>query len=184
MAQAPLNLRDEGRLRVLQALHRTGHSSRVELVRRTGLSKATVSTLVADLMTVGLVREEDEQPGSARRTGRPAQALSLVPTAAYAIGADIGHQHVRVVLCDLLGAPLWDRFVVKEVDREPAQTLDLVADLVTQALADNNVPVERVLGIGTGIASPVDKSGELGHSMIMSAWAGLRPAWELERGPG
>ncbi|MFC0435161.1 ROK family transcriptional regulator [Kutzneria buriramensis] len=184
MAQAPLNLREEGRLRVLQALHRTGHSSRVELVRQTGLSKATVSTLVADLMAAGLVREEHEPPGETRRTGRPAQGLSLVPTAAYAIGADIGHQHVRVVLCDLLGEPLWDRFVVKEVDREPAQTLDLVADLVAQALRDNDIAVERVLGIGAGIASPVDKGGELGRSMIMSAWAGLRPAWELERRTG
>ena len=185
MAQAPLNLREEGRLRVLQALHSSGQTSRTELVRLTGLSKATVSTLVADLMAVGLVREDEDVPGAERRTGRPAQALSLVPTAAYAAGVDIGHQHVRVVLCDLFGAPIWDRFVVRDVDREPAQTLDLAAELVLEALRDNDVPAERVLGIGAGIASPVDKAtGELGGHMIMSAWTGLRPAWELERRTG
>src|SRR5579871_5587777 len=55
---APLNLREEGRLRVLQALYDSVRTSRPELIRRTGLSRATVSALVADLNPPGLVQEE------------------------------------------------------------------------------------------------------------------------------
>jgi len=66
----PLNLRDVGRLRVLQALHEGGRTSRTELVKLTGLSRATVSALVADLMAAGLVQEEAGPP--IRRPGRPA----------------------------------------------------------------------------------------------------------------
>jgi predicted NBD/HSP70 family sugar kinase len=178
-----VNLREVGRLRVLEALHAAPRSSRPELVRVTGLSRATVSSLVADLIAVGLVAEDDGADDTEpRRTGRPAQSLSLVPGAGYAIGADIGHQHVRVILCDLFGAVLWEHWVAKEVDRAPEETLDLVAVLVGRALQETGVGRERVLGIGAGIASPVELgSGALGAEGIMPGWVGLRLTDELRR---
>ncbi|WP_329361247.1 ROK family transcriptional regulator [Streptomyces sp. NBC_00669] len=181
--ETPVNLREVGRLRVLEALHTTVRSSRPELVRVTGLSRATVSSLITDLIAVGLVTEdegpEDPEP---RRTGRPAQSLSLVPTAGYAFGADIGHQHVRAILCDLFGAVVWEHWVAKEVDRAPEETLDLVAVLVDRALQETRVDRDRVLGIGVGIASPVEKgSGALGAEGIMPGWVGMRLIDELHR---
>ncbi|MEV6009535.1 ROK family transcriptional regulator [Streptomyces sp. NPDC051976] len=183
MIDTPVNLREVGRLRVLEALHTAARSSRPELVRVTGLSRATVSSLIADLIAVGLVTEDEgpEEP-EPRRTGRPAQSLSLVPGAGYAVGADIGHQHVRVILCDLFGAVLWEHWVAKDVDRAPEETLDLVAVLVGRALRETGVVRERVLGIGAGIASPVEKgSGALGAEGIMPGWVGLRLTDELRR---
>lgn len=52
-----MNLREEGRLRVLQALYDSAGTSRPELGRVTGLSRATVSSLVADMIAAGLVCE-------------------------------------------------------------------------------------------------------------------------------
>ncbi|MFI0944103.1 ROK family transcriptional regulator [Streptomyces sp. NPDC021020] len=169
---------------MLEALHAAPRISRPELVRVTGLSRATVSSLVADLITVGLVTEEAHREGAdepePRRTGRPAQTLSLVPSAGYAIGADIGHQHVRVILSDLFGTVLWEHWVAKDVDRAPGETLDLVAVLVGRALQETGVDRARVLGIGAGIASPVEKgSGELGAEGIMPGWVGLHLTDEL-----
>ena len=173
----PLNLREVGRVRVLQALQETGGTSRPELVRRTGLSRATVSSLTAELIGLGLV-QEDEPGAEERRTGRPAQTLSLVPSAGYAIGADIGHQHVRVMLCDLAGTPVWERVVAKDVDRAPEATLDLTVELIDDAIT--GIARDRVLGIGVGIASPVRKdTGELGAASIMPGWAGRRIGAEL-----
>ena len=183
MIDTPVNLREVGRLRVLEALHATARSSRPELVRVTGLSRATVSSLIADLIAIGLVTEDEgpEEP-EPRRTGRPAQSLSLVPSAGCAIGADIGHQHVRVILCDLFGTVLWEQWVAKEVDRAPEETLDLVAVLVGRALQETGVARSRVLGIGAGIASPVEKgSGALGAEGIMPGWVGMRLTDELRR---
>ncbi|WP_327288306.1 ROK family protein [Streptomyces sp. NBC_01198] len=103
-----------------------------------------------------------------------------MPTAGYAIGADIGHQHVRVNLCDLFGTVLWEHWVAKDVDRAPGETLDLVAVLVGRALQETGVARSRVLGIGAGIASPVEKgSGELGAEGIMPGWVGLHLTEEL-----
>ena len=175
-----------GRLRVLQVLHQSVRTSRPELIRRTGLSRATVTSLVTDLIAAGLARE-DGGPAEleARSTGRPAQSLSLNPVAAFAIGADIGHEHVRVVLCDLLGTPVWDRVVTTEVDRAPHETLDLTAELIEQAIREQGVPRHRVLGIGADIASPVDKTtGTLSAEGIMPGWIGVRPGAELEHRTG
>ncbi|MGW5350877.1 ROK family transcriptional regulator [Streptomyces sp. NPDC004031] len=174
---------------MLEALHAAPRISRPELVRVTGLSRATVSSLVADLITVGLVTEEAHREAAdepePRRTGRPAQTLSLVPSAGYAIGADIGHQHVRVILSDLFGTVLWEHWVAKDVDRAPGETLDLVAVLVGRALQEAGVARDRVLGIGAGIASPVEKgSGELGAEGIMPGWVGLHLTDELRERTG
>lgn len=180
-----MNLREEGRLRVLQALHDSAGTSRPELGRVTGLSRATVSSLVADMIAAGLVCEDNglAEPEN-RSTGRPAQPLSLNRSAAYAVGADIGHTHVRVALCDLYGTPVWDQVEMKEVDGAPHETLDLAADLIERALRECFVPRERVLGLGADIASPVRSDGSLGADGIMPGWAGIRPGAELERRTG
>jgi predicted NBD/HSP70 family sugar kinase len=180
-----MNLREEGRLRVLQALHDSAGTSRPELVKVTGLSRATVSSLVTDMIAAGLVCEDDglAEPEN-RAMGRPAQPLSLNRSAAYAVGADIGHTHVRVALCDLYGKPVWDHIEVKEVDRAPQETIDLTADLVERALRECAVQRERVLGLGADIASPVRSDGALGAEGIMPGWAGIRLAAELERRTG
>lgn len=182
---APPNLREEGRLRVLQVLLASATTSRPELVRLTGLSRATVSVLVADLIAAGLVVEENGAAEAENRsTGRPALPLALNRSVAYAIGADIGHAHVRVALCDLHGTPLWETVEAKEVDRAPHETLDLAAMLVRRALSRNGVAPERVLGLGVGIAAPVDADGALSAEGIMPGWTGIRPGPELERRTG
>jgi predicted NBD/HSP70 family sugar kinase len=116
--------------------------------------------------------------------GRPALPLTINRSAAYAIGADIGHTHVRVALCDLHGLPIWDRAEAKEVDRAPHETLDLAADLIGQAMTEYGVPRERVLGLGAGIAAPVDADGALSAEGIMPGWTGVRPGPELQRRTG
>jgi predicted NBD/HSP70 family sugar kinase len=173
-----------GRLRVLQALFDTDSTSRSELVKITGLSRATVSSLVADLLAAGLV-EESEPDNHTRPTGRPAQSLALRASAAYAIGADIGHQHVRVALCDLSGTPIWNDAVATDVDRAPGKTFDLAADLIRRAFLERNIDERRVLGLGVDIAAPVrDPDGVLEAHGIMPGWVGVQPGAELERRTG
>jgi predicted NBD/HSP70 family sugar kinase len=176
----PVNLRDEGRVRVLRTLQESGHCSRTDLIGRTGLSRATVAALVADLIACGVVEERGELNDGSRRAGRPAQSLSIVASAAYAAALDIGHLHVRAALCDARGTPVWERAAAVDVDHTPTQTLDLAADLLQEALRSKNIPHERVLGLGVGIACPVDKSNDMLYAEgIMADWVGVLPAHEL-----
>src|SRR5258708_36885789 len=95
VADAPINLRRLGRVRVLEALARSRRLSRADLVEQTGLARASVGSVVFDLIREGLVEETPDEASPAIRTGRPPQLGSLVPTAAYALGVHLGHHHCR-----------------------------------------------------------------------------------------
>ena len=79
------SLRRLNRLRVIDALREHGMVSRAEIARRTGLSRSTVSSLVADLQADGLVVEREE-PGAAHgeQGGRPPILLSFDASAGAA----------------------------------------------------------------------------------------------------
>jgi predicted NBD/HSP70 family sugar kinase len=180
-AAAPINLRRLGRVRVLQALAENSPLSRADLVRHTGLARASVGGVIFDLIAEGIV-EETADAGSgpaAPLTGRPPHMLSLVPTTAHALGVDIGHDHVRAVLTNLAGSPCWDHSVRLAVDHDPERALDAAAELVEAAMADTGTPREKILGLGAGIACPVSTSGDLSADGIMPGWASIRPADEL-----
>ncbi|MCQ3807332.1 MAG: ROK family transcriptional regulator [Acidimicrobiaceae bacterium] len=76
--------------------------SRAGIARATGLSKPTVSALVADMESAGLVRVANDSPKSGS-IGRPAALYELVPTARHSVVADIGATKMLVGVCDLLG---------------------------------------------------------------------------------
>jgi predicted NBD/HSP70 family sugar kinase/DNA-binding transcriptional ArsR family regulator len=184
-----LGLRKLNRLRVIETLYRHPATSRVELTRHTGLSRATVSNLVDELRQAGVVEEHappnHDAPDGAERprnTGRPPVRLSLVPGAAFAVGLDFGHQHIRVAVCDLSGESIVDEWSPAEVDHAPTESLDLAQELVRAALKSADIDDERLLGVGMGVAAPVNKTtGELEADGILPGWRGIRPAAEMEQ---
>jgi predicted NBD/HSP70 family sugar kinase len=179
-AEAHINLWNLGRVRVLRALTEYPRLSRAELVQRTGLARATVGSVVYDLVAANLVRETADATASVARTGRPPQLLSLNPDAAYALGLDIGHDHIRATLTDLVGESRWDHTEPLEVDDDPERALDTAAGLIDRAIAEAGVARNKVLGLGLGIACPVGAGGgELRAEGIMPGWIGVRPADEL-----
>lgn len=167
-------------MRILQALTQRRSLSRAELVQRTGLARATVGSVVYDLIDAGIVRESANTGPTGARTGRPPQMLSLAPEAGYAIGIDVGHDHVRATLTDLVGAPQWDCSVALAVDDDPERALRTAERLIEAAIAETEVARGKILGIGLGIACPVDAStGQLHAEDIMAGWVGVRPTDEL-----
>jgi len=179
-AEAPINLWNLGRVRVLRALTERPRLSRADLVQRTGLARATVGSVVYDLIAANLIRETADTTANGARTGRPPQLLSLNPDAAYALGLDIGHDHVRAMLTDLTGESRWDHSEPLDVDDDPERALGTAAGLVDRAIAEAGVARTDVLGLGLGIACPVgENDDELYADGIMPGWIGHRPADEL-----
>jgi predicted NBD/HSP70 family sugar kinase len=179
---ASLSLRQMNRLRVIEMLYRQPGSSRTDLARWTGLSRATVSALIEELGYAGVV-EEHEGPVTAapRSSGRPPVLLSLVPGAGFAVGLDFGHQHIRVAICDLSGELVAEDFSPAEVDHAPTESLDLADELVRAALRGAGIEPERVLGVGMGLAAPIHKAtGEIATEGILPGWHGIRPAHEMQ----
>jgi predicted NBD/HSP70 family sugar kinase len=175
-----LGPRQLNRFRVIETLYRYPEATRFELAHRTGLSRATVSNLIDELREAGVVEERDHPDGRPRTTGRPPILLSLASDAAFAVGLDIGHRHVRAAVCDLSGTPIADEWSPADVDDAYAETLDLAERLVGKALGDAALAEERLLGVGVGLAAPIDNAtGEVDAGAILPGWDGTRPAEEL-----
>ena len=82
--------------------------SRAGIARATGLSKPTVSALVADMESAGLVRVANESPTSGS-IGRPAALYELVPTVRHSVVADVGATKMLVGISDLFGNLVTER---------------------------------------------------------------------------
>jgi predicted NBD/HSP70 family sugar kinase len=67
-----------------------------------------------------------------------------------------------------------------DTDHHPGPALRAAAELIGRAVAQTGVPLEKILGLGIGIACPVDENhGELCAEGIMPGWVRVRPAEEL-----
>jgi predicted NBD/HSP70 family sugar kinase len=175
------SLREFNRLRIVDFLRTNGTASRAELARRTGLSRSTVSTLVADLQRRGLVVERAGEFAGEGQPGRPAALLELDPSAAAAVGVDFDHDKVRVAVSDLSRSVLAESSAPHDVDHDSGGALDLAAELVSQVLDEAGLERGRLLGTGIAVAGPIDHdSGTLHPSDVLPSWSGVDVAKEME----
>jgi len=78
-----------------------GALTRAELVRRSGISRATVSGVVAALLEEGFIHEVPPPSGGRDgRVGRPSALLTLDPSSGAAVGIDVDHDCLRVVVAE------------------------------------------------------------------------------------
>jgi len=140
---------------VLGWLRVAGPGSRTEITAGTGLNKATVSSLVAELTDRGLVRETGErQFGS---VGRPARVLELDGHGVGALGLEANVDYLAAYGTDLAGRVLVNRRVSADVVGSSADdALDRLVQLARSALAQMGAHGARVAGVGTAIPGLVD----------------------------
>ena len=177
------SLRERNRLRVIDALRSRGAISRAEIARQTGLSRSTVSSLVADLQATGMVVERAVEGVAAAgpQGGRPPVLVALDSSAGAVVGLDFGHDSLRVAVADLSYAILAETAVELEVDTNAHDALDAAARLVSELLDEAAVGHGRVLAAGVGLPGPIDRASGLVHSQpILPSWVGLEPARELQ----
>jgi predicted NBD/HSP70 family sugar kinase/transposase-like protein len=174
------------RHRAVKVLRRSGPVSRAGLARHLGISRSSMSPVVAELLRDDVIVEmpkEPSEPALAERTprvGRPGTLLALNPRAGAAVGVDFGHRHVCVVLCDLAHRVLAERRRALPLGYEPNAGIARAADLITDALTEAGVDRERVIGVGMGLPGPIDaRTGVASESSIALAWVGVPAAERL-----
>src|SRR3954452_24167051 len=172
------SLRDANRRRVIEALGVRGVASRADIARLTGLSRSTVSTLVADLQRAGLVVEREHiDVANDSTVGLPPVLLSFDRSAGAVIGIDFGHSHIGVVVGDLSHTVLAELWRDVDVDSSASHGLDIATELVEAALEEAGIDRERVLGVGMGIPGPItSSSGTVGSTSILPGWVGVDAA--------
>ncbi|GAA2441577.1 ROK family transcriptional regulator [Agromyces soli] len=163
----PEHARSHNRALVLQTLYTTGAQSRADLARGTGLTRVTVSDLVAELMGEGLVVELGQREDA--RPGKPATLLDVARSAFRIVGIDVsGHRVVRGAVLDLSGTIL-ERAESPLGGATGERAFELVAELAARLVGLATAPV---LGVGIGTPGVVDPRGTV-RSAPNLGWADL-----------
>jgi len=150
----PEHARGHNRSLVLQTLYGTGTLSRADLARATGLTRVTISDLVAELMSEHLIVETGQARES--RPGKPATMLDINRTGFQIIGIDLSDYAVfRGAVLDLDGVIL-ERVEVPLDDAIGSAVTAKVVALAERLVAAASLPL---LGIGVGSPGVVDLSG-------------------------
>src|SRR5262245_28396118 len=136
------SLRRANQLAVVDALRREGSASRADLMRITGLSRTTITSLLTALLERGMVVESEVEAQRQGR-GRPPALLRLAPTAGSVLGVDFGHRHLRVAVADLSSTVLSERRVDVDVDTAAELALDLAASMVAEVLEEAGLEIGR-----------------------------------------
>lgn len=100
MAVGTDQLRRDNVAAVLRSLRADGPATRAELAVRTGLAKATVGAIVADLEGAQAVAEGEARAGARGRPGRPVQ---LRGRRHLGLGLELNVDYVAAVVLDLAG---------------------------------------------------------------------------------
>jgi predicted NBD/HSP70 family sugar kinase len=145
---------------VLRHVAERGRLSRAAIAQETGLNKTTVSSLVGELIDLGLVGETElELRGT---VGRPALPVELTGRRVAGLGLEIGVDYLAVRAVDLTGAER-HQALVRGDNRARAvdDVLDEVAALAAAAL--DSLADERLLAAGAVVALPglVNSDGRL-----------------------
>lgn len=161
------SLREANRALVVETVKRYGGLTQVELAAATGLSAATVSTLVRDLLAAGIV-----DTATTVRSGRRAQMVTLSRRVGLAVGVQVGHRHLRVVLGDFAHEVMAEHTLPLPHEHRVDTTLDRVALLVADMLERIGHDVSDLVAIGMGIPAPVDAATG------MVSVRGVFPGWD------
>lgn len=146
-------VRQRNRTQALRSIILSGRTSRAELARESGLSIASVTNLVAELISEGLVVEAGAVASSG---GRPITLLAPNPTGAYFLGADVGERGVAVELFDL-GMTRIDREFRGGREGEPIDMIAADLDAALDALRERNPDAwPKVVGLGLGLPGIVE----------------------------
>lgn len=170
------SLREANRLRVLRELRVVGPVPQVDLARKTGLSPASVSNIVADALRSGLVTVTEGV------RGRRVKLVSLSPALGLGVGIAVDHRHLTVALGNLSSEVLYEATAGIDASADPAAVIGTAARLTEEGLA-STTGGEPLVAVGLTIPAPVSpqESGRLASPGAPGWWQMLSADWLRSR---
>ena len=156
---------------VLRQIATSRSLSRAQLAARTGLTKATVSTLVDGLIDAGLVVERDPERGL---IGRPGSPLSLNPRGPAGLGIEINVDYVSGCVVDLTGSVRFRRTIMGDNRLlQPEAVLRRAVQAASLLWHKADAAGLTVFGVGIGVPGLVDFDGVLHRAPNLLDWQGI-----------
>jgi predicted NBD/HSP70 family sugar kinase len=153
MRHTTRDLRRRHQAALLSYVYHHGPVSRVDLMVASGLSSGSVSNVVSDLISQGMIVEVGSENSDG---GRPRTLLRVRPDYGCVVGVDIGETHVQAALFDwTLHRIATSTAPMDEASLDPDTIARLVVDGVEDVVAQAGMAVSDLLGVGVGVPGSV-----------------------------
>ncbi len=159
-------LKQQNRDLVLSIFFETDRISRAEISRITGLTRTTVSDIVADLVEAGLVEEVGVGVSVG---GKSPILLSLVNSAHYMVSLDLAYNQFRGALVDLRGQ-IHEMVSLPVRDYTGEQAIEATFEILDQLVA---LPGRSLAGIGVAAPGLVNSQEGIVINAVNLGWQNL-----------
>jgi predicted NBD/HSP70 family sugar kinase len=157
-AKGPAIIRNINRFDVLHTVRlRDNKISRSELSDLTGLSQATISSIVGHLIAEGALIEETAPSPESRGRGRPLVMLRLDPKYTHVVGAKVATHQIVFSVTDFAGN-VWasNNIPVEPLTLTPTELATFIVRGVRACLKKAGVELTDVSGVGVGLPGFID----------------------------
>jgi glucokinase-like ROK family protein len=146
-------MRAINRAKIIEIIRTTELISRVDLAAESGLSKASVTGITAELTKEGLITEKKS---GKYEGGRRPKLLGLNPDGAYVVGINLSIKKISVVIMNLVGDILVTESQPLEIKYYSVDEItDLMVKTVQSCMWEGNFARDKISGVGIGVPGPV-----------------------------
>lgn len=171
-------MRNENILLVLQCIQEKGPLLRKDVKEYTGLSSGSISTIVAELLEKGLIKEIESDT---KQRGRNPSMLDVCTENSCMIGMDINSAGINIILMNIkcnVYSSYFEKILVPERQEVIAQIYRML-DGIMEGLKKDGV---RLLGIGVAMQGTVNrKEGISQYCPYLKDWKDIPIRQLLER---
>ncbi|SEG16928.1 ROK family transcriptional regulator [Paenibacillus sp. UNC499MF] len=156
---------------LFELIRQGGTVSKIELLEESGLTVSTLTRLLDELCTQGLIAESGHGPSTG---GRRPVLYRIQANYGCAFGVDISRTLSRLVLTDMQMKVLESRTWEMNETMTPDVLLAALAEEAKAMLKRRRIASEHVLGMGVGAVGPVDRE----EGVILNPRYFPTPGWQ------
>jgi len=153
------DLRRSNREHILRQIYFDAPISRLDVSQRLRLSPATVTSVVAEFLSEGLVIESglEESEG-----GRPRTLITINRDYGLIVGIDFGETGIQLELFDLTLRKLNHIcYPLSPTTTQPQQVVQQIGEGLDELIAQSKIDSAHVIGVGVGNPGIVDVANEV-----------------------
>lgn len=158
-------IQEANRSLIIRLLQKDGPSSRAVLAKKTGLTQATITNIVSDLIKYEIVVETGLN--KSKNQGRRSIQLAINGDKCNIIGIKLARTHFIAGVFNMAGILLESKTLDIASEAEPKDTLDRIG----AAVNDLRSKYSRILAIGVAVPGPYSKeTGRIAISREKGDW--------------
>ena len=156
--------------RILNLVRSEGTISRVELAKRTRISKVAVSDIVSRLIEAGYITEIGKGE-STKKGGKRPTLLKLLPNNGFVVGIEIHSSYAKVALANLNSEIISENVVPYAIGDTIVHVLPKVTALLDAMLKKKPIYRKKLISIGIAVPGFIDyEKGELAFAVTIHGW--------------